>query len=1319
MPSRLRVALAICLVASCGGAATDPSQPSTTSAAATSVKVEDSITPETTKALAVTGTTEAPDAVVETTQAPTAPDAVVETTQASTVAESTTMQPESGDKEVIEEVPAFDIHAPFACIRAVLGEQTAFELNGRAPTSVESALIQDCPEPTHNVSCVHGALGVKPTDDLLAGRRSPSPEEAELTVHCRLGFESQTGGPEGPGTVVQSASTTSNAPGTFDLQSAFECVMGTLGPDMAWGLGSRLLSAQMLVEVGDCPMPTHDQRCIFEFVGRPMLDNLVTGRYQPSDRDLGNVVHCEIAGGTTWSSWLGQPESDDVTGVGRGDMTSQPVGGDYDYGSTSPDVDDAQTSTTSMDISSSFMCVSRALGEETAFELWHRPPTAQEADSITPCPPTTHEYSCVEDVLGMDRNDSFVHGRSTPTQAEIDQVEHCRLGNYFGSDNESEGFGTSDPPNGDGQGDGLPSMDFGEVAPVSPLTLIVGSLQSVRSPEPAYVVSDSKDCSIFENDECAELRWERVTGLRTGAVSAMAISPSNPDVVYAGFDSNDMSIWRSDDAGGSWVHVAQSAHVSGIAVKPNDSNIVIHSVIEGDLLYSSEAGVRHDVALSKRGTDNQRFSAVAYAPGNPDIAYTSAAGQRGDEDSGRQVSAEFFVSSDAGRNWSLVSICDGCGAFHSIVVDPDDERKLWVAGTTGVRISDDGGETWTANLLAGVPGSFGLGELDALSLVLAPGTSDRLLVATSGAGVYRSDDGGQSWAQSTDGLGTNETHWVTYAPSDASVAYVTTHNGVYRSGNGGLTWERRSGGLEYEFVKAIAIDPRNADVAYVGTASELNTLHSRHMQEGLHQGEGLYKTVDGGRNWYLSDTDIEESALIVMSPHPKLPFELWVGASAGRGGFVTTDAGESWLFSATTASHYSMVFAYSHSFPTVQYLSSLMGGVELIRSTDNGMNWSSLSSALEQGVSQRSRESGLLDTSMEWHVHTHGVAVAPSDPNVVYAGTISHSESREALNFFGAHIFRSTDGGDTFQEVDNGFPTDTHTSINAIIIHPTDPNTVYVMTSSHESDKGIGVYKTTDGGDSWFAVNRGLDLETNDLQIDPINPEILYAATATGVYKTTDGGDSWTAKSDGLLDGVVGFPRREQREVFDLAIDPVNPLVLYAAGYLGVYRTTNGGDDWYLVNLDLPVMQQGENGAFDHDRILEIDSTGRVVYAIVDVVVDDGIAGRPLYQAVLGPLRSMGYTYQVFSEVVEIESTSNISGLVLDTIDDELRFVAAGPRGTVGTTSLNVPSSLLEGPFSLLVDGQNTEGSSVGQTVAFTHDHQGQSQIIIRALPVG
>ena len=137
-----------------------------------------------------------------------------------------------------------------------------------------------------------------------------------------------------------------------------------------------------------------------------------------------------------------------------------------------------------------------------------------------------------------------------------------------------------------------------------------------------------------------------------------------------------------------------------------------------------------------------------------------------------------------------------------------------------------------------------------------------------------------------------------------------------------------------------------------------------------------------------------------------------------------------------------------------------------------------------------------------WRVHSHGLAVAPSDSNIVYVGTISDSAGREDYSLSGAHIFRSKDGGETFTEVSNGFPTETATSINSIVIHPTNPDIVYLMTSSFESEKGIGIYKTVTGGNEWFSVNNGLDRETNDLQIDPINPEILYAATANGIYKT-------------------------------------------------------------------------------------------------------------------------------------------------------------------------------------------------------------------------
>ncbi|MCH2465838.1 MAG: hypothetical protein MK237_08040, partial [Gemmatimonadetes bacterium] len=119
----------------------------------------------------------------------------------------------------------------------------------------------------------------------------------------------------------------------------------------------------------------------------------------------------------------------------------------------------------------------------------------------------------------------------------------------------------------------------------------IATLQNVTLAETVHRPADSVQCETYESGQCAELRWQPVTGLRTGVVGALAISPSDPDVVYAGFDSNDMSLWRSDDAGTTWTHVDSTAHVSGIAVSPTDANIVIHSVIEGDVIYSSKWGV--------------------------------------------------------------------------------------------------------------------------------------------------------------------------------------------------------------------------------------------------------------------------------------------------------------------------------------------------------------------------------------------------------------------------------------------------------------------------------------------------------------------------------------------------------------------------------------------------------------------------------------------------------------------------------------------------------------------------------------------------------
>ena len=1032
-----------------------------------------------------------------------------------------------------------------------------------------------------------------------------------------------------------------------------------------------------------------------------------------------------------WQTGPGEPDSRSVTSKQATTTTANPTTTQATTTTANPTTTQATSAipTTTViaqagtgpspevDLHSSYSCVEKELGGETWFALWNRSSTPEESQRIQHCPPATHNFPCVDNALGMDKADALFQGMYEPSEEEIERIEGCKIS---GSDQDdpaetndvSGDQGASvDHAGPEDDADSSETIETTTETPEPPPTLLYGTLVDVRTPTASHQTAGSSGCSTREQGECAELRWERVTGLRAGAVGALAISPSEPDVVYAGFDSNDMSIWRSDDAGNSWSHVTESAHVTGVAVKPTDSRTVIHSVMEGEVQFSSEGGVGSAAALNMRGMENVTgvlFTTVAYSPSHPEIAYTAASGQRGDSGGSREP-AYIYISDDSGRNWSLVGECEGCGSFHAIVIDPDDPNLLYAGTATGVRRSTDGGATWTSNLLTGLEGQ----GVTILGLALQPESMGVLLAATPEAGVYRSSSNATNWVESNVGLDDKMTHDVVFAPSNPDVAYVTTHQGVYRSDDGGLTWIRRSIGLAYEFVHAIAVDPRDADIAYVGTAVELHLLHTGHSQEGLHEGGGIYKTVDGGRTWFRSDTDIEESNVVVMTPHPKLPFEMWAGTNAGRGGFTTNSAGESWRFSATLAAHYSMVFAYSHPFPTTQFLTSLKTGNEIIRSTDGGHTWTRIGDALQDGLSQRTIDSGLYFPEKRWRVHSHALAVAPSDPRIVFTGTIWYYKL-EDYSLFGAHVFRSTDGGNTFQEVDNGFPTETPTSINAIVIHPTNPDIVYVMTSSYESEKGIGVYKTTNGGDLWFAINDGLDLETNDLQIDPINPETLYAATANGVYKTNDGGGSWEYKSNGLLEGVSGFPERRQREVFDLAIDPLNPRVLYAAGYMGVYKTNNGGDNWYLVNFNLPIYGSRSESAFDHDRVLEVDASGQVVYAVVGHRDRDRLDTMVLYRAILGTPRSFGYTFQVDNEIVTAESTSHLSDLLVDVGREELRLTASGPVGTEGNLSIMVPKELLSSPTLVEVDGLSVIAETEDQTVSFSFTHRGESQVVIR-----
>jgi photosystem II stability/assembly factor-like uncharacterized protein len=222
------------------------------------------------------------------------------------------------------------------------------------------------------------------------------------------------------------------------------------------------------------------------------------------------------------------------------------------------------------------------------------------------------------------------------------------------------------------------------------------------------------------------------------------------------------------------------------------------------------------------------------------------------------------------------------------------------------------------------------------------------------------------------------------------------------------------------------------------------------------------------------------------------------------------------------------------------------------------------------------------------------VAIAPSDPRVVWMGTGDQANARSSYS--GKGVFKSTDAGATWQFM--GLPDSHH--IARIVIHPTNPNVVYVAAMGHlfSRNEERGVFRTTDGGATWkkvLYVNDGVG--AIDLVINRKTPTTLYAALydkdrkpwqivesgpESGVYKTENGGDKWDRLGGGLPTGKIGR--------IGIDIYQKNPLILYALlenqnprsgtqtqevsaiaplaqGILGneLYRTDDGGKTWKKV----------------------------------------------------------------------------------------------------------------------------------------------------------
>ncbi|HTW58724.1 MAG TPA: hypothetical protein VMD99_11365 [Terriglobales bacterium] len=204
------------------------------------------------------------------------------------------------------------------------------------------------------------------------------------------------------------------------------------------------------------------------------------------------------------------------------------------------------------------------------------------------------------------------------------------------------------------------------------------------------------------------------------------------------------------------------------------------------------------------------------------------------------------------------------------------------------------------------------------------------------------------------------------------------------------------------------------------------------------------------------------------------------------------------------------------------------------------------------------------------------IAVAPSDPKTIYAGT-GESDIRSDLSS-GDGVYKSTDGGSTWTHI--GLE-DTR-QISRIVVDPRDANTVYVGALGHAygPNEQRGVYKSVDGGMHWSKVlDEGPEIGISDLAICSGNPQILFAGAwhahrppwstyapidgpGGGIYRSQDAGKTWSHLSNGLPEGDWG------RIGIDVAPDGKRVYALIQAKKSGLYRSDDGGDTWTLENAD-------------------------------------------------------------------------------------------------------------------------------------------------------
>jgi len=510
------------------------------------------------------------------------------------------------------------------------------------------------------------------------------------------------------------------------------------------------------------------------------------------------------------------------------------------------------------------------------------------------------------------------------------------------------------------------------------------------------------------------------------------------------------------------------------------------------------------------------------------------------------------ISTDGGDSWTPAGVTLGTGGQHTLLFSPTfgTDRILLVASSSdpGIYRSDDGGTTWSlmgeydpAHPYWGFVG----GAIFALALAPCEAHDGTALAGTS-TGVYLSMDSGIHWDLHNDDLARLTVRALAVAPDDpftllAGTSFFETRiNGepdeydgsLQLTTDGGQTWRAVSGRLAR--VRSVAFSPGFATegVAFAATGTP--------GEHGLADG-GVYRSTDGGLNWtqVLSGTMVEALALSPDFPEDRTLWASTFADASAAGLYVSANGGDTWTL--LTGSVRARVLVPSPNYGVDQTLFAGTDDRGLLKSTD-GISWTQV---LSQPI-----------TSL-------AVSPAYGASRTLYAGV---KEDPGAPG----EIYRSSDGGETWQRLETGIPPaweDRPATISALIF--AFDGSVLAGVSYGREDGGGTVYRSVDGGETWQPAGGGLS-----------EYSLFALATAPGqslsVYAGTDGG-LWrfeVVQSGPAEPGTweSSGPRGGRAQA--LAVSPAfaSDGVAFAGAWfysrlstetgLGILRSTDGGQTW-------------------------------------------------------------------------------------------------------------------------------------------------------------